>query len=166
MALKRVPNIFRMSGCLVPGSLYTGKTFNSHLAGRVCIKLFVKDEIHHGYQYKSGTNVIDKFIPRGECQVGGFYFFTKDELNTKSLLYFINFKISHIRIVSIPNDAKVYVEYGKYKTDKIVLGKRLDIDKEFPEFRDICERAVSIKTSYLEIIPPEIVTQKMREIAM
>jgi len=86
-------------------------------------KLTNQQENHHGYQYKTGLNVLDMpFQYEGDCVAGGLYFTTFDQIHN-----FISFGV-WIREVRLPLDAK-YVKVGnKYRADKIYLGNRYHIN--------------------------------------
>ena len=107
------------------GQEITGEKFNK----LVCelkidlVKLTNKEEIHYGFKFKNGLNVDkENFNPSGECSKGGIYFTTMTNFHkwiiySKKLMYWY-------RKVSIPNNARVYIEDDKFKVNKIVLGKR------------------------------------------
>lgn len=82
-------------------------------------KITNRREKHHGFQYKTGLNIdINLFNPEGECKSGGLYF--SDEKNITS---FLDIGI-YFREVTICDDSKIYIEHGKYKTYKFILGER------------------------------------------
>jgi hypothetical protein len=90
-------------------------------------KLLRNDEIHHGFQYKTGLNIdIIPFNPTGKCSPGGLYFFSQEQLPMFSKYVNIG-DIRYIREVTFPDDAKIYKEVGKYKADRFIVGER----KEF-----------------------------------
>lgn len=60
---------------LIIGKEYTGKEFNSLTKDKNFVKLTTQNEIHNGFQYKTGLNVDHiPFRPYGECCEGGLYF--------------------------------------------------------------------------------------------
>jgi hypothetical protein len=61
------------------------------------------------------------FNPSGSCQSGGMYFSDVD----MSYLY-LDYG-NKISLVSIPDDAQVYVEESKFKTDKLILTEIIDL---------------------------------------
>lgn len=111
---------------LEQGKVYTGKEFRKLTKGKRLVKLTNVKENHNGYQYKDGLNILregEEFNPTGECSKGGFYF-----IEYKNTLGWLNYGVQremvYIRKVKILPDSKVYVERGKFKTNKFILGPR------------------------------------------
>ena len=81
-------------------------------------------ERHHNLQYHTGLNVdCLPFRPSGDCEDGGIYFARRD------ILAFL-FKGPWLRMVTIPDDAQVYLNPDppeKWKADKVILGPRKKI---------------------------------------
>lgn len=89
-------------------------------------KLFVKrmnvDMKHNGFQYQIGLNTDTvPFNPNGHCDGGGLYFTTIDHIYNWSGYN------GPVRLVEIPDDAKVYCQLNdtKWKADKIIIGEVL-----------------------------------------
>jgi hypothetical protein len=84
-------------------------------------KITNENENHYGFQYVDGLNILDKpFQEKGSCVPGGLYYTDEDNLH-----YFYEYGV-WIRIVSIPEDAKVvedrdYITGRKWRTDKIIF---------------------------------------------
>lgn len=84
---------------------------------------------NYNFPYKLGLNVdINPFNPKGSCKKGGLYFTTDEYIN--DYLWFG----SYVAEIEIPDDASVYKEdsriYGgdiKYKADKIIITKFIDM---------------------------------------
>ena len=117
------------------GKVYIGKLFNKIFKNNIFVKLTNMAEIHNGFQFIEGLNVdVIPFNPTNSCTAGGIYFteFDKIELwidyddNNKTN---VNSHMYYCRTVTIPDDAQVYIEKDKVKTDKIILGSRISIDK-------------------------------------
>ena len=105
----------------------TGKEFNDQYKRRF-LKVMYDDHIHYDFEYKLGLNIDTKpFNPFGECSEGGLYFCDKTTLH----LFWQNYDTT-IAIVTIPDDARVYVERNKFKSDKLVI-------IEFLNFADISD---------------------------
>ena len=107
------------------GEVLSGKAFNEKTKGKVFVRFTNSSENHNGFQYKDGLNVdTEKFNPRGSCTGGGLYFCEGDQ--------FTNHYQNHtyLRFVTIPSDAKVYVDHSKFKANKFILGKRIEFDYE------------------------------------
>ena len=102
------------------GKVYTGTEFNYLTKSMRFVRLTNKKENHNGFQYKTGLNVDHlPFNPSKKCKAGGLYFCDFNDFN-KFIKY--NDKMCvNMRAVIIPDDAKVYVETGKYKADKFML---------------------------------------------
>ena len=98
-------------------------------------KVTNENEIHHGYQYKDGLNVLkEKFNddPWASCVPGGFYFTDYEKLPK-----FLDYGI-WIREITIPEDARVIkdTDGNKWRTDKIILGKKYHINNDFDKWFD------------------------------
>jgi hypothetical protein len=121
---------------------YKGSEFNKLTENKLFVRLTVMNENHNGYQYETGLNIDpENFNPCGQCNKGGFYFCEMNNFHE-----FIEYntcdtcKLSvNIRQVSIPDDACVYVEDNKYKTNKFILG---DAKRIFNDY-ELCLKAVS-----------------------
>lgn len=107
-------------------------------------KITNQKEIHHGFQYKEGLNVLkDEFVTddKVSCGKGGLYF-----TDAKNLHVFVDYGI-HIRTITLPmEDPSLKVvrvegndngkKYTKWRANKIILGKRYylldpDVVKQF-----------------------------------
>jgi len=90
-------------------------------------KITNEKECHHGLQYHDGLNEdIVPFNPSGDCETGGIYFAREDILSF--LIYG-----PWIREVTLPEDAQIYknpLSPVKWKADKVILGKRREINPE------------------------------------
>jgi len=98
-------------------------------------KVTSADEIHHGYHYKDGLNILkEKFNdnPKASCVPGGFYF-----TNYENLPKFFEYGI-WIREVTIPKGAKVVKDPNgnKWRTNKIIFGKKYHIHNDFDKWFD------------------------------
>ena len=104
----------------------TGAEFTKLHSDKKFVKLTTETENHNGFQFKTGLNIDTlQFSPVGECKAGGLYFCEYDEISQwysygdKHCIYY--------REVKLPDDASVYTEYDKYKTDKFILSERKKI---------------------------------------
>ena len=120
------------------GTVLSGSEFNKQFADKKFVKLTTETENHNGFQFKTGLNIDTvTFDPSGECQPGGIYFCEIDKFY-QWISY--NDKICvNYREVTMPDDAKVYIETNKFKADKINLGEKKDIWSD----EKMCELAVS-----------------------
>lgn len=120
-----------------------GKEFNELFPDIEFVKLTNNDEKHNGYQYYDGLNIdVNEFNNDYYCSKGGFYFTIKPFAH-KWVIYRPNDVMHHIRRVTIPNDAKVFIEdYGIFKTDKFIL------DKKEPISTDMYVNYVKFKIKY------------------
>ena len=115
-------------------------------------KVTNKEEIHYGLQYKTGLNIDPvEFNPNGECKAGGIYF--TDE---KHIHIFLDYG-PNIRKVTIPDNARVYIEKSKYKADRIILSSRISRT----ELEKIYLEAVKQNGNLLQHIPEEVKTYEM-----
>lgn len=87
---------------------------------------FIKSDMkHYQFTYKLGLNVDTvPFNPTSTCKAGGLYF-----TNFANLANFQMYG-SQIGIIEIPDDAQVYIEENKFKSNKFILHKLIDIDNE------------------------------------
>jgi len=84
-------------------------------------KITNQEECHHGYQYQTGLNLLDReFEPRGTCVAGGLYFTTLEHLEE-----FYSYGV-WLRVVIIPKDARIVKdpEGDKWRANKIILGEK------------------------------------------
>jgi ankyrin repeat protein len=85
------------------------------------LKITNENEIHHGYQYHDGLNVLQEpFQNEGSCVPGGFYYTDKENLH-----HFYNYGI-WIRCIDVPSDALIVKdpdESGgvKWRCNKIIF---------------------------------------------
>lgn len=107
----------------------TGKKFNElikSMGNPKLLKVLSEDQIHYGFGYKLGLNIDTKvFDPSDKCKAGGLYFTT--EKNIRDYL-------SHgpkIAEIGVPDDARVYIEERKFKSDKIVIISITDVPSFF-----------------------------------
>ncbi len=80
-------------------------------------------EDYYGMIYTTGLNQDHRYNPKGESNIGGIYF---------SDIYFLPKNMflqnsTYIREVSIPEDARVYKETERYKSDKALLSERKEL---------------------------------------
>jgi hypothetical protein len=106
----------------------SGKEFNEIFKDRIFCKFLNNNLRNRHFQYveKSLNINTDKFLPSGKCLGGGLYFF--------DFIYFEEYSYDYgnrISIVTIPNDARVYIEEKKIKADKIYLSETYKVDNIF-----------------------------------
>ena len=114
--------------------IMTGKTFNQERKGEVFVKLTNQEEIHNGFQFQTGLNV-DRipFNPMGYCQPGGIYFCSIEKLY--QWLYYNQQPMCYVRLVTIPDDALIWVQENKFKADRMILSERQKI-VDLEEWKD------------------------------
>lgn len=119
----------------------SGKTFNYYFYRCPMIRLTNETENHNGFQYNTGLNVDTKqFVPNEKCGPGGLYF-----CHLKDIFDWIESGDNvYIRLVTIPDDARVYTGYSKFKTDKLILSERVKIGDFFSE----CEKIFARNTPF------------------
>src|SRR5579872_2345629 len=118
-----------LTGLNLVGKTMTGKQFNKIFKKTKFVKMTNMDENHNGYKFKDGLNIdTSPFYPYDECTKGGIYF--TDFKKRYTWFYYWTTLMKHIRKVTIPNDAQVYVEKDKFKADKIFLGPKKVISKK------------------------------------
>jgi len=99
---------------------------NSH---KLYFKITNEKENHHGFQYYDGLNVLkEKFNddPKASCVAGGFYF-----TDVENIFEFLGYGI-YLREVTLPTDdpdfKMVQDENNKWRANKIILGKRYNLN--------------------------------------
>ena len=113
--------------------VYSGKEFNILTEGTQFIKMLNNEERHNGMQYKTGLNKDTvPFNGSGRCSDGGLYFSKLSKCN----LYMDHGTI--MRLVTIPDDAMVYIEGNKFKADMIILSERVYLDDEKIFNQNLC----------------------------
>ena len=106
----------------------TGREFNEKYQDKKFVKLTNESEKHNGYQFRTGLNVDTlAFNPSGECEPGGIYFCELDKL--WMWMDYSDYLMYYARLVSIPDDARVYEEEDKWKADRMILGERRKIEE-------------------------------------
>ncbi len=99
---------------------------------KVYYKFMNPDENHIGFQYQDGLNIdTNPFNPsRKHCSGGGLYFTEYESLGNFS--YFMK-PNGYLREVTIPENEPVIKEYSdiiKYKSNKIILGKKILLNSD------------------------------------
>ena len=96
----------------------SGEQFNDLFKKHTFVKILSDNLTHNGFTYKQGLNIdTNDFNPNGECQSGGLYFC--DIWLSYLYLRFGN-KFAY---VIVPDDARVYIEENKFKSDKLILNE-------------------------------------------
>ena len=107
-------------------TILTGLEFNQQYGGKKFVKLTNRVENHNGYQFQTGLNVDSiPFNPKGQCRPGGIYFCLLEKIHL-----WLNYDIKsmiYARLVTIPDDARIYIETDKFKADRLILGERQKI---------------------------------------
>jgi hypothetical protein len=137
--------------------VWQGKTFNKKYNGKIFIKLTSFTENHNGFQFQTGLNIDkNKFIPKPGHQQGGILFCEFE--NFPRWIQYGYSEMYYIRIVTIPEDAKICFEqyeievrqigFGSvrtplFKTNKLILSDRRKIsDIEEWNNKNFCLNAV------------------------
>jgi hypothetical protein len=68
----------------------------------------------------------------------------------------------YAREVTIPLNAQVYVEQNKFKTDKIILGKKISIWSNY----EICKNIVAQNGLLIKHVKKHTLTNELKEIAV
>ena len=153
--------------------IFTGKEFNELFENYQFIKLTNERCIHNNFKFKEGLNTDTiKFNPVGDCSAGGLYF-TEMKYMSEWINYNNTGLMCYVWDVTIPYDAKVYIEKSKCKSTNIKLSNKRSIwdNKKFCEFavsqnvltlkyvkeqtEKICELAVSQNGLALHFVNPE-----------
>ena len=107
-------------------------------------KITNEKECHHGFQYQDGLNILtEPFAETGSCAKGGFYF-----TDVNNIFKFLDFGI-YLREITLPfNDPDFKVvkdlEGDKWRTNKIIFGKRYNLD-DVETFKYLISMGANIK---------------------
>lgn len=139
------------------GKEYTGKEVNDQ--GFKFYVLTDYDDTYNGFQYQNGSNAnFQSYDSSGAYEKCGLNFFDRDQL-LLSMTY--SDEIKYIRIVKIPDDAKVFVCKRCYKADKLILGERSIYNLSDYIDYDICMRVIKSCGWGLKYVPEELKTGDM-----
>lgn len=136
-----------------------GKEFNIKYAGTEFYKLTNDSEYHNGVQFRTGINYDPGFLSH-EYLSDGIYFIELKKIFT--WLYF-NKKMTKIRKVAIPDDAKVYVGRDNFKADKLILDDFVYLDEFLNSGKitvDFCMEALKRSFSVIRYIPDNLKTEE------
>lgn len=106
----------------IGGLVLTGSEFNKLIEGKNIqfYKFLESDEESNKHQYVPGLNIDSKhFDPLCDCCPGGLYF-----ANSENMRKHLWQEHKYIRVVTVPNDQKIWVkiEDGKLKATQLMLG--------------------------------------------
>jgi hypothetical protein len=142
----------------------SGKEFNEKYKDVEFVKILRNHDTHHGFVYKNGLNVDTiSFHPQGDCLSGGVSFTERNKM------FYWFYEGDSVCKVKIPDDALVYEEEYKYKTDKFILDKKNKIEfQDLPELQneEMCKLAVQQNGNVLEYVKPEFKTEEICRLAI
>ncbi len=129
--------------------LLTGSEFNLIQTGKI-VKLTNQSENHNEFHFKTGLNIDSiPFNPKGNCQSGGIYFCSID--NLFKWLNYSDQSMIYVRSVIIPDDALVWIEEDKFKTDRLILGEKMLIeDMDIWNDLEYCLKAIKYDYTIIE----------------
>ena len=101
----------------------SGTEFNKIYKDTKFYKFLKDDLIHYDFQYQLGLNIDTKpFKPIGRCSEGGLYFCEESKCYA-----YCNSYGQKIALIEIPNDARIYIENNKFKSDQIIIMGIIDM---------------------------------------
>lgn len=105
----------------------SGKEFNEAMKGRKLFKLTTSTENHNGFQYKDGINHEPNFV--NHTSSPGLHFTEESHLELWRTYHFNANPVlpKYIRTVTIPDDARVYVDMYYFKTNTLILGPKEEL---------------------------------------
>lgn len=141
----RLFNVYRPYHDGVNNKAHYGKYINTVMTGVEFKKIFhnhisckVVGLNERGFHYEVGPVVNDEeFYPSGNCSKGGLYFCDATEIGSYWEIYGRN-----IAMLELPDDARVYIEESKCKTDRFVIQKILSIEEFFEELQSISHSSI------------------------
>lgn len=118
---------------------YSGKQVNEAGIGPL-VKLTNITETHNGFTYQTGLNVDTlEFKPSGSCNRGGFYCCAMS--SACNWLDYGSGTMHFYRMVTLPDDARVWVEEDKFKVNRFVLSERKTIFDDEELFKCCLEQS-------------------------
>jgi hypothetical protein len=144
------------------GSILSGTDFNKQYPNTNFYKVLNEKCNHRDFQYKHGLNKDTiEFNPTKECRPGGLYF-----TEACKLIKWTDYGI-YICKVTIPDEARVYIEDNKFKADMIYVDlKNKTLIKDFKlESNDIIQAFKQCHYSLNEF-PGEWRTEKLCHLAV
>ncbi len=127
----------------------TGKQLNAQLPrGQKWFKCLNDTWTHNGLKYHLGENIDPiPFNPTRSCSAGGLYFSSR-----KNIFQYI-FYGNNIAELTIPNDARVYVEHDKFKTDKFIIESVTPLKEYHGWFNEeFCNEMMDGDIDYFELV--------------
>lgn len=111
-------------------------------------KCLANNLTHHDFTYKLGLNVDTiEFCPSGRYKAGGLYLTDYD-----NIAMFLNYG-PKIATITVPDDARCYLECNKFKCDKIIIESIMCLkDHEFGNNTEFCVNAVKHNGCVLQLI--------------
>jgi hypothetical protein len=151
-------------GTELSGTELSGTEFNKQYPNTNFYKVLNEKCNHHDFQYEHGLNIDTiEFNPTKECSPGGLYF-----TEACKLIRWCTCGI-YICKVTIPDEARVYIEDNKFKADMIYVdldNKTLIKDFKF-ESNDIdIIKAVQYDGYALKYVPENLRTEEICKIAV
>jgi hypothetical protein len=147
-------------------SLMKGYIFNNHpdYKGKKFYKLLRKDKNHFGFRYKEGLNEdIVAFEKSGSCSGGGLYFTERKNIwRWLKISYYGKDMLYYFCSVSIPDDANVFIEENKFKTNKFILGTEEIVFDNY----ELCLELVVANKFALKHVNPQIITYEMCKLSV
>jgi hypothetical protein len=103
--------------------IISGREFNELTNGQTQLKVMSDKMIHKDYKYVIGENLLNGKFSDTLCN-HGLHFSNPDDIHN-----WINYG-SKLHKVRIPNDAHVLCDYGKCKTDKLIIEEEITTREE------------------------------------
>lgn len=150
------------------GRVLNGVEFNQEYQDVSFVKLTNSTETHCGLKYQDGYNVDRLGFDHTEyCSQGGMYFVQEkdagkwirynvmDIKDDSGLRQYVQREMMYVRKVTIPDNAQICIEEGKFKTDKFILSQREEIG------RIIYEDALTDGNFMLDCVPEKFMDREM-----
>lgn len=113
-------------------------------------KLTNEKEIHNNFTYKSGVNIdILPFNPTQSSRPGGMYFFSEPNLY-KFMRYVA--QPYYIREVSLDDLSLIYEDGDNFKTNRFILGDRVDWREYFNSRQSLVYEAVKYSANSIRYV--------------
>lgn len=108
----------------------SGSEFNRIYHGINFYKFMNNDLKHFDFTYKIGLNIDTlPFNPVGRCEKGGLYFCEE----SNCFLFWKHYG-QKMTLITIPDDARVYIDEDKFKSDKIIIERILNFNEISDDF--------------------------------
>lgn len=121
-------------------TVMTGAEFKKIFPNHISCKAVGSNYNNYHDKYIKGPGLVvndEEFNPSGDCSKGGLYFCDASKIGLYWEIYGRN-----IAMLELPDDARIYIQKSKCKTDRFVIQKILNIEEFFEELQAISHPSI------------------------